>query len=264
MNRKPTPTAERERTAFGLSPDERALLADVRATLVAPSDGGTIWARLQAESERSTRFSSLGRLAWWQVVAEPARLLVPALTALLIIAAEWFSVLLPHHRAAVDAWAVMAPWLGVWAFASGAEPSRGALSTLTAMAPLGREQRQVARWVGAAGTSLVSVVLALGIGAGAASGQVTTWAAVAAAGFSASLAAGLLGAALFSPRRSQMWAVMLGGANLVWVLAAAALGRPDLLPVLLLVKAPVGATIAGILAVAVGSALALRIRWIGT
>ncbi len=261
MSRKTTPTTEQERAAFGLSPEERALLSDVRASLVASSGGGAVWARIQAESERSTRFSSVVRLAWWQLVAEPARLLVPTLTTLLIIAAEWFSVLLPHHRAAVEAWAVMAPWLGVWVFASGAEESRGALSTFTVMAPRGRGQRQVARWVGAAGTSLVSIVLALSIGA-AATGQVSTWAVVAAAGFSASLAAGLLGAALFSPRRSQTWAVMLGGANLVWVLAAAALGRPDLLPVLLLVKAPVVATIAGILAVAVGSALGLRIRWI--
>jgi hypothetical protein len=266
--------AEREREALGLSPEDRATLSRLLAPLDAPADPNPIWeAVVRAQERRPLRTGALMRLAIWQVQAEPARVLVPLLTALLIIGAEWLSVALPDHGVGVDVWAVTAPWLGVWAFASGAGSADGALGALTAMAPIGHGQRHAARWLGAAATAACAIAVALGVGASAMAGAsptasgahavLSTWAKVAAVGFVASLAAGLLGAATVGVRRAQAWAVGLGLANLAWVVEAIAAGHPGGLPALLLVRAPLP-TAAGVLAASLAGILALRRRWITT
>jgi len=265
MRRGRVSDAERERQALGLTDRQRERLTAALTQITAPADPAPLWERVEAvPTARASQGVRLLRIGFWQVVATPARLLVPVLTALLIVGAEWLSLILPHRDIALDVWALAAPWLGVWAFAAPSDRVDGALAALSIMAPVGRGQRLVARWLGAAATAGASLLLALMVGAslGPGGGQagLEQWAPLAAIGFAAALAAGLLGASLVSPRVSNAWLLAVGAANTVWVGIAVGLGHAGWLPSLLLLHAPV-ATALGILGAGWVSGQALTRQW---
>ena len=226
--------ADLERDALGLSEADQELLASVSAAWRAPGTPGPLWDRIQR-----TRWASEGtpgyilQLGWWQLVADPARLFAPGLTALLIIAGEWFSGLVPGAHLGLDAWAVMAPWLGLWALGrTDGPPATGALAVLTAAAPVGRRERYLARWGGAVATALAALVVAL-LAGGAASPQ---WLPVASLGFVASLAVGLATTGAVRPGHAHRWLVTFAVLNLLAVVAADAGGHANLIPALVLVR----------------------------
>ncbi|MDA8198538.1 MAG: hypothetical protein M0Z54_03760 [Thermaerobacter sp.] len=239
-----------EWSALGLSAEDQALLAKHREEwpAVGPDpDSTTLWARIEAERasgwrlplEAGPRRGALVRLAWWQVVAQPGRLVAPALAALLLIAGELFTTLLPHRPVGLDLWAIMAPWLGFWAVGRGGAEVVGVVDAWTRIAPLSAARARTARWVGAALTGVVALAIALGYGGLADTAQLGRWAAEAGVGFSASLALGLAGSALLPPRRLNGALTALGVANFLAVVIALTAGRPEWVPVLALLRAPV-------------------------
>jgi hypothetical protein len=257
--------AEQERADLGLTDRQREQLAGALTKITAPADLGPLWSRvLAARRPRGRSGARLLQIGFWQMVATPARLLVPGLTALLIVGAEWLSLWLSHRDIGITVWALAAPWLGVWALAAPSDRGGGALSVLSATAPVTRGQRLIARWVGGAATGAVSIVVALMLGAdlGPRAGQadLAQWAVMAAVGFAAALAAGLLGAALVTPRLSNAWVLGVGAANTAWVGCALGLGHASWLPSLLLLHAPV-ATAAGIVTAAWVSGRLLTRQW---
>lgn len=239
-----------EWSALGLSADDQVLLAHHREDWPAPGqhpDANALWARIEAERaaawqpplEPEPGRGAVVRLAWWQLMAQPGRLLAPALAALLLIAGELFATLLPHRPIGLDLWAIMAPWLGFWAMGRSGAAVTGVLDAWTRIAPLSAGRARAARWVGAALTGVVALAIALGYGGLADSAQLGPWAAAAGVGFSASLALGLASSALLPPRRLNGALTALAGANLLAVLAAVIAGRPEWVPVLALLRAPV-------------------------
>jgi hypothetical protein len=238
-----------EWSALGLSADDQALLAQHREDwpAVGPHpDAPTLWARIEAERdsgwrlplESGPRRGAVVRLAWWQLVAQPGRLVAPALAALLLIAGELFTSLLPQRPIGLDLWAIMAPWLGFWAMGRRGAAVTGVLDAWTRIAPLSAGRARAARWVGAALTGVVALAIALGYGGLADSAQLGPWAAAAGVGFSASLALGLASSALLPPRRLNGALTALGVANGLAVVAALTAGRPEWVPVLALLRAP--------------------------
>ncbi len=238
-----------EWSALGLSAEDQKILARHREDWppVGPHpEAAALWARIEAARalgrpvllEPAPRRSAVVRLAWWQLVAQPGRLLAPALAAGLLIAGELFASLLPHRPIGLDLWAIMAPWLGFWAMGRPGAAVTGVLDAWTRIAPLSAGRARAARWVGAALTGLLALAIALGYGGLADVAQLGPWAAVAGVGFSASLALGLASSALLPARRLNGVLTALAVANLLAVLAAAAAGRPEWVPVLALLRAP--------------------------
>lgn len=255
MNKPRTPrgrdgrqaTGADEWSALGLSTDEQALLARHRAdgpAPTAPVEAAVLWARIQEERAwqppvaQVPRTRELLQLGWWQLMAQPGRLVAPLLTALLLIAGELFTTLVPRRPIGLDLWAVMAPWLGFWALGRGDAAVAGVLDAWTRIAPLSAGRARTARWVGAAVTGAGALAIALAYGGLTDGAQVGLWAATAGVGFSASLALGLTISALLPPRLLNATLAALGVANLLAVLAAASAGRPDWVPVLALFRVP--------------------------